>query len=324
MGCQVALEWCRQHAGSRLEGVALILGTPQYSLRTVMFGSRALGDVAAHLLDTFQNFWARVWEVTFAWTFCTSYVGHTLARALGVIRIPYTQFAPFYRHMKRLHGGSYNRMLVTGQRHTAMDVLERLDRREVPTLIVTGGKDFSVNGVVVKEMHFAAPRASFVHLPDACHAGMIGEREAVTEALEQFLHEKRESAAFNRRRLYDATGLHVSPPESPVTGRHRGSHLAVDLAHQGVSDFGDQFGTIPDVTLTLYDYFTIISVAGASRLLEVPAPSLEQRVERALLHRGAHRLSVRRRLVTRPSNGSPPRPALLVHHRGERSSVGCV
>ena len=195
MGCQVALEWCRQHAGSRLEGVALILGTPQYSLRTVMFGSRALGDVAAHLLDTFQSFWAHVWEVTFAWTFCTSYVGHTLARALGVIRIPYTQFAPFYRHMKRLHGGSYNRMLVTGQRHTAMDVLERLDRREVPTLIVTGGKDFSVNGVVVKEMHFAAPRASVVHLPDACHAGMIGEREAVTEALEQFLHEKRESAA---------------------------------------------------------------------------------------------------------------------------------
>lgn len=216
MGCQVALEWCRQHAGSRLEGVALILGTPQYSLRTVMFGSRALGDVAAHLLDTFQSFWAHVWEVTFAWTFCTSYVGHTLARALGVIRIPYTQFAPFYRHMKRLHGGAYNRMLVTGQRHTAMDVLERLDRREVPTLIVTGGKDFSVNGVVVKEMHFAAPRASFVHLPDACHAGMIGEREALTEALEQFLHEKRESAAFNRRRLYDATGLHVSPPESPV------------------------------------------------------------------------------------------------------------
>ena len=39
-----------------------------------------------------------------------------------------------------------------------------------------------MNGVVVKEMHFAAPRASFVHLPDACHAGMIGEREAVTEA----------------------------------------------------------------------------------------------------------------------------------------------
>ena len=239
MGCQVALEWCRQHAGSRLEGVALILGTPQYSLRTVMFGSRALGDVAATLLDTFQSFWAHVWEVTFAWTFCTSYVGHTLARALGVIRIPYTQFAPFYRHMKRLHGGSYNRMLVTGQStfililvqvsygairltcflfsgHTAMDVLERLDRREVPTLIVTGGKDFSVNGVVVKEMHFAAPRASFVHLPDACHAGMIGEREAVMEALEQFLHEKRESAAFNRRRLYDATGMNVSPPESPV------------------------------------------------------------------------------------------------------------
>ena len=97
-----------------------------------------------------------------------------------------------------------------------MDVLERLDRREVPTLIVTGGKDFSAGKSVFREMHFAAPRASFVHLPEACHAGMIGEREAVTEALEAFLHEKRESVAFNRRRLYDATGMNVSPPESPV------------------------------------------------------------------------------------------------------------
>ena len=98
-----------------------------------------------------------------------------------------------------------------------MDVLERLDRREVPTLIVTGGKDFSAGKSVFREMHFAAPRASFVHLPEACHAGMIGEREARDgSAPEAFLHEKRESVAFNRRRLYDATGMNVSPPESPV------------------------------------------------------------------------------------------------------------
>lgn len=216
MGCQVALEWCRQHAGGRLEGVALILGTPQYSLRTVMFGSKTAADLVATFLDSFQTPLALAWEVSFAWTFATSYVSHALARALGVIRIPWAAFAPFYRHLKRLHGGAYNRMLVTGQRHTAMDVLERLDRREVPTLIVTGGKDFSAGKSVFREMHFAAPRASFVHLPEACHAGMIGEREAVTEALEAFLHEKRESVAFNRRRLYDATGMNVSPPESPV------------------------------------------------------------------------------------------------------------
>ena len=106
MGCQVALEWCRQHAGGRLEGVALILGTPQYSLRTVMFGSKTAADLVATFLDSFQTPLALAWEVSFAWTFATSYVSHALARALGVIRIPWAAFAPFYRHLKRLHGGA--------------------------------------------------------------------------------------------------------------------------------------------------------------------------------------------------------------------------
>ena len=46
-----------------------------------------------------------------------------------------------------VHGGAYVRMLVSGQRHTAMDVLQHLDRRGVPTLIVSGGRDLSVSKV---------------------------------------------------------------------------------------------------------------------------------------------------------------------------------
>ena len=57
-------------------------------------------------------------------TFMTSRVGHAAAVALGVIGVTWREFAPFYRHMKRLHGGAYVRMLVSGQRHTAMDVLQ--------------------------------------------------------------------------------------------------------------------------------------------------------------------------------------------------------
>ena len=63
-------------------------------------------------------------------------------------------------------------------------------------------------------MHKAAPRANFINLPGACHAGMIGERAAVVEALEKFLEEKEQEMAFNRERVYEATGI-VSPADSP-------------------------------------------------------------------------------------------------------------
>jgi len=38
MGCQVALEWCRAHS-HRVAGIALILGTPQHSLDSVLGGA---------------------------------------------------------------------------------------------------------------------------------------------------------------------------------------------------------------------------------------------------------------------------------------------
>jgi hypothetical protein len=209
---------------------------------------RTLGDAAAALMDSCPRSFEFVWDCLSSVTFMTSLLGHGAARALGVIRVPWIDFAPFYRHMKRLHGGgcaavessrthslkapgfnskapgsvstlepvkwknwfqslvlsngaprvplrhggAYMRMVVSGQRHSAMDVLEHLDRREagaayecksvdppiapesawfqplnlssekldsnfafqflnlyryskVPTLIVTGGKDFSVS-----------------------------------------------------------------------------------------------------------------------------------------------------------------------------------
>ena len=75
----------------------------------------------------------------------TSRLGHELARTAGYIRIPWRDFAPFYRHMKRLHGGAYTRMLVSGQKHSAMDVLEHLVRTGGEYLyIYTGGREGGV------------------------------------------------------------------------------------------------------------------------------------------------------------------------------------
>ena len=63
-------------------------------------------------------------------------------------------------------------------------------------------------------MNKAAPRANFINLPMACHAGMIGERDAIENALEKFFEGKEDAMAFNRERVYEATGI-VSPADTP-------------------------------------------------------------------------------------------------------------
>ena len=91
------------------------------------------------------------------------------------------------------------------------DVLALLDRREVPTLVVSGGKDVAVNRAAARATQQAAPRARYVHIPNACHAGMVGERDAVAAALAEFFRLERETNEFNRRRLMEATGMRSSP-----------------------------------------------------------------------------------------------------------------
>jgi pimeloyl-ACP methyl ester carboxylesterase len=221
MGCQVALEWCRTHA-QFVDGLALVLGTPRRSMDSVLHHPR-VADAAAALMDAFPATFASAWELIFAFSAATSRVGHFLARRLGILNVTWSQFAPFYRHMRRLHGGAYARMLVTGQRHSAMDVLELMNRREVPTLVVAGGKDVTVGRAAAAAMRKAAPRAHFVELPNACHAGMIGERDAIAAALETFFAAKDEAVEFHRARLRDVTGIE-SPPDSP-TKPARGSPL---------------------------------------------------------------------------------------------------
>ena len=81
-----------------------------------------------------------------------------------------------------------------------------MNRREVPTLIVAGGKDVTVGPAAAAAMRKAAPRAHFVELPNACHAGMIGERDAIAAALDAFFAAKDEAVEFHRARLRDVHG----------------------------------------------------------------------------------------------------------------------
>ena len=198
MGCQVALEWCRAHA-DLVDGLALILGTPQRSMDAALLHP-LLADLAAALMGAFPTLFGLLWQVIFFLAWATSVVSHPVARRLRLVNVPRADFAPFYRHLRRVHGGAYVRMLVSGQRHGAMDVLELMNRREVPSLVVQGGRDFSVDAKTNAATRRAAPRAHHVFVPDACHAGMIGKKDEIGAALEEFL-----DASRRRRRPTQAS-----------------------------------------------------------------------------------------------------------------------
>ena len=93
MGCQVALEWCRTHA-QFIDGLALVLGTPQRSMDSVLLHPR-VADAAADLMDAFPSAFAFAWELLFACTAATSRVSHFFARRLGILNVARWQFAPF-------------------------------------------------------------------------------------------------------------------------------------------------------------------------------------------------------------------------------------
>jgi len=209
MGCQVALEWCRAHA-RYARGVALVLGTAKRSMDSAC-RFPILADFVARLMRVFPQTFAFLWNVLFTFTYFFPRLAHFCARIAGITRVTYAQFAPFYSHARRVSGAAQNAMLVSGQAHAAADVLALLDRREVPTLVVSGGKDVAVNRAAARATQQAAPRARYVHIPNACHAGMVGERDAVAAALAEFFRLERETNEFNRRRLMEATGMRSSP-----------------------------------------------------------------------------------------------------------------
>ena len=143
MGCQVALEWCRAHA-RYARGVARVRGTPRRSLDSGCFFP-ILADALGCAMGAFPGIFARVWGMLFTLMHYFPRIAHFCARALGIVRVTRAEFAPFYAHARRAHGGAHVAMLVSGQTHAALDVLALLDRREVPTLVVSGGKDVAVN-----------------------------------------------------------------------------------------------------------------------------------------------------------------------------------
>ena len=178
MGCQVALEWCRAHA-QYVRGVALVLGTARRSMDSAC-RFPIIADALARLMRAFPETFACLWGVLFTLAYYFPRIAHACARIAGIMRVTYAQFAPVLRARAARFRSGAKRDARLAQAHAAADVLALLDRREVPTLVVSGGKDVAVNRAAARATQQAAPRARYVHIPNACHAGMVGERDAAS------------------------------------------------------------------------------------------------------------------------------------------------
>ncbi len=180
LGCQVALEAYRSIPG-RFSAVVLVLGTPGKPFDT-FYGS-VLGHVAHGALRAIPS----------------AVLGASMraASALGPISfwstqlsgttekgIRYAEFAPWLDHMGRLDARSFKRMSLAAQRHTAEDVLPRVD---VPALVVAGGTDVFTPPARAEAMDAALPDSELVFLPGASHAGLVGHGEQIADAIEGFL-----------------------------------------------------------------------------------------------------------------------------------------
>ena len=185
MGCQVALEWCRGEM-HRVCGVALILGTSERALDG-LFGRRGASVAARCISSIGVPTLGYLFDVSTCFSYLCQRLSWAAARIAGVVRVRFNQFDGYFVHAKRMSGAAYVALVSSALHHRATDVLTRLDAQKIPLLIVNGGADVASPKSIGDAMHAAAPRSAYVHLPRACHAGMVSHAPEITHAVGIFL-----------------------------------------------------------------------------------------------------------------------------------------
>jgi pimeloyl-ACP methyl ester carboxylesterase len=111
-----------------------------------------------------------------------------LVKALGYIGDPveFEEMQPFFEHVGRVHGRTWAHLGISAHNHSAADLLGEID---VPTLIVSGGKDLLAPAELGRRMQSKMPHAELHVVPEASHAGLLGRREEIEGRVEAFLRD---------------------------------------------------------------------------------------------------------------------------------------
>ncbi len=182
LGCQVILEAWR-HFPDRIAGVVPILGTFERPFDHLLHPR-----VGPALYGVFRRAGPRVARVALRAGWLQAQVPGTFraSRRLGLIgpRLREEDMAPFFAHMRRIHGRTWAHMGIAAQRHSARDVLPTI---AAPALVVAGGRDTFTPPHLGEHMARTIPDAELLFLPDATHTGLLEYPEEIGARLEAWL-----------------------------------------------------------------------------------------------------------------------------------------
>lgn len=182
MGVQICLEAYRRHP-DRVRALVLACGSYGSPLRT-FYGT----DVLHHLLPLLRLFHRRArWPFGLAWRkllptdLAYRIAVHTEVNGTLIRR---ADMMSYLTHLSAVEPGLFLRMLACADRHSAGDLLERI---QVPTLLVVGDRDGFTPLTLSREMEHRIPRSSLVVVPGGTHVAPLERPAMVTRAVETFV-----------------------------------------------------------------------------------------------------------------------------------------
>jgi pimeloyl-ACP methyl ester carboxylesterase len=185
MGVQVCLEAYRRHPG-RVAGLVLLCGSYGTPLRTFK-GKATLEQVLPYVRfmvnripGLVAGFWKRVIPTELAFQLATRF-------ELNGELIRREDFIPYLEHIAQVDVRLFLEMLAAAGRHTAREILEHI---EVPTLIVSGGRDGFTPANLSEEMHQLIKNSELFVVPDGSHTAPIERPAEVTERIADFLRKQ--------------------------------------------------------------------------------------------------------------------------------------
>jgi pimeloyl-ACP methyl ester carboxylesterase len=182
MGVQVALETYRRHP-DRVSSLGLLCGSYGTPLRTFK-GKQTLEQVLpfiAFAVNRIPNVVSSVWR-----SMLPTELAFQVATRLEINGqlIRREDFFPYLEHMAEVDVRLYLSMLAGAGRHSARDVLPRI---EVPTLIIAGDRDGFTPPGLSEEMHQRIAGSELVLVEGGSHTAPIERPAEVTRSVSQFL-----------------------------------------------------------------------------------------------------------------------------------------
>jgi pimeloyl-ACP methyl ester carboxylesterase len=184
MGVQTALEAYRRHP-RRVRALVLMCGSYGSPLRS-LFGV----DVGHHLLPIirllllggrhpFRLLWRRLLPTDLAYEVA-------LQLEVNPELIQRRDLMGYLKNLARVEPDLFLRMLTYADRHSARDLLERV---EVPALLVGGKRDGFTPIALAREMAGRMPAARLLEVEGGTHATPLERADLVTSAVRSFIDE---------------------------------------------------------------------------------------------------------------------------------------